>query len=488
MLRWGQASTGVLIPSEVAEKSHLAALPSWNESANLGPASKILNEQAERLLMDSTASIPMAKTAQISSRWPVAFLVGAAIVLSYLDRQTLPWTLSQIHADYPFSDQTKALFDSAFLISYGFMYLGGGMLLDKLGTRRGFLLVMIFWSLASASHGFAADYGFAPAFGMSFAIVMLIASRCLLGMGEGGGFPAATRIVAEWFPVNERASAMGLINAGTAVGAVVAPWLILVVLNYTGWFGVAPWRWVFFLTGTLGLLWAFWWWRNYFPPENPSQISELKNQRIPLGQLLRHRQTWAIIGAKFLSDGAWYFYIFWLPKFLMETFQIKFSAATGIGWIPYAASGVGCLVGGGFSSWLLARGVSVNVSRKLALGASAALMPWVIFVPHVHSIAWAVFIFSLAFFGQQSWSTLVMILPTDMIPQSAVGTLAGMVGFGGAMGGVLLGQIVGWLRDHGYSYTPALALSSSLHVVAFLLICILIPGIQPLKIKAPECK
>src|SRR5215831_4830376 len=127
--------------------------------------------------MDSTASISIAKAAPMSSRWPVAFLVSAAIVLSYLDRQTLPWTLGQIHADYPFSDQIKALFDSAFLISYGLMYLGGGLLLDKLGTRRGFLLVMIFWSLASASHGLAADYGFGPVFGISFAVVMLVASR-----------------------------------------------------------------------------------------------------------------------------------------------------------------------------------------------------------------------------------------------------------------------------------------------------------------------
>jgi ACS family hexuronate transporter-like MFS transporter len=482
----------------------------------------------------------------MSFRWPIAFLVSAAIVLSYLDRQTLPWTLSQIHADYPFSDQIKALFDSAFLISYGLMYLGGGMLLDKLGTRRGFLLVMIFWSLASASHGLAANYGFAPVFGMSFAIVMLVASRCLLGMGEGGGFPAATRVVAEWFPVNERASAMGLINTGTAVGAVVAPWLILVVLNHTGWFGLAPWRWVFFCTGTLGLLWAIWWWRSYFTPEQRNQdsgpegadldtapkarersaafyaaltsergrTSELGRQlgtgklkrrerraqavvsgraleseaNISLAGLLRHRETWAIIGAKFLSDGAWYFYLFWLPKFLMETFQIKFSAATGIGWIPYAASGVGSLVGGGFSSRLLARGSSVNASRKLALGASAALMPWVMLVPQIHSVGWVIFIFSLAFFGQQSWSTLVMILPTDMVPKHAVGTLAGLVGFGGAMGGVLLGQIVGWLRDHGYSYSPALALAGTLHVAAFLLICVVVPKIQPLKFQTSACE
>jgi ACS family hexuronate transporter-like MFS transporter len=420
-------------------------------------------------------------------RWRMAFLVSAAIVLSYLDRQTLPWTLSQIHADYPFSDQVKAMFDSAFLIAYGLMYLGGGWLLDRLGTRRGFLLVMIFWSLASASQGFAANYGFAPVFGMAFALVMLVASRCLLGMGEGGGFPAATRVVAGWFPVNERSTAMGIINGGSAVGAVAAPWLIFLVLNYTGWFGLAPWRWVFFLSGALGLLWTVWWICDYRPvTRQPESATDESSKPVPLRALLAHREVWAIVGAKFLSDAAWYFYIFWLPKFLMETFQIKFNAATGIGWIPYAASGVGCLVGGGFSSWLLKRGVSVNGSRKLALGASAALMPWVMFVPQLHSVGWVIFIFSLAFFGQQSWSTLVMILPTDMISRRAVGTLAGLVGFGGAMGGVLLGQIVGWLRDHGYSYTPALIISGSMHIAAFVLICLVIPKIQPLKISTNQ--
>jgi ACS family hexuronate transporter-like MFS transporter len=170
----------------------------------------------------------------------------------------------------------------------------------------------------------------------------------------------------------------------------------------------------------------------------------------------------------------------------METFQIKFSAATSVGWIPYAASGVGCLVGGGFSSLLLSRGFSVNASRKLALGASAALMPWVMFAPQLHSVGWVIFLFSLAFFGQQSWSTLVMTLPTDMISRRAVGTLAGLVGFGGAMGGILLGQIVGWLRDHGYSYKPALMISGSLHVIAFILICVAIPKIQPLKISTQQ--
>jgi ACS family hexuronate transporter-like MFS transporter len=406
-------------------------------------------------------------------RWSIAFLVSAAIAISYLDRQTLPWAIKAIQVDIPFSNQIKAGLDSAFLVTYGLMYVGGGLLLDRLGTQRGFLCIMIFWSLACASHGLAGG------------VIALAASRLLLGAGEGGGFPAATRAVAEWFPVNDRATAMGIINGGTAVGAVVAPPLIALVLTNCNWLGLAPWRWVFFLTGALGLLWTIWWWRSYHTPDQSSEISGAVSKpeiKISLVSLLRHRETWAVVFAKFLSDGAWYFYLFWLPKYLFDAFQLDIKTAGSIGWIPYAASGVGCLVGGGFSSWLLKRGVSVNWSRKLALGASAALMPWVMLVPQLHSVGWVIFIFSLAFFGQQSWSTLVMILPTDMISKRAVGTLAGLVGFGGAMGGVLLGQIVGWLRDHGYSYTPALVISGSMHIAAFILICLVIPKIQPLKI------
>ena len=408
-----------------------------------------------------------------AARWSIAFLVSAAIAISYLDRQTLPWAIKAIQADIPFSNQIKAGLDSAFLITYGLMYLGGGVLLDRLGTRRGFLVIMIFWSLACASHGLAGG------------VLMLAASRLLLGMGEGGGFPAATRAVTEWFAVSDRATAMGIINAGTAVGAVVAPPLITLVLAQTGWLGLAPWRWVFFLTGALGLLWTLWWWRAYQTPAPSGATAGTggpPSAPLTLAHLLQHRETWAIVGAKFLSDGAWYFYLFWLPKYLFDTFQLDLNPAGGIGWIPYAAAGVGCLAGGGFSSWLLKRGRSVNAARKLALGASAALMPWVMFAPQLHSLAGVIFLFSLAFFGQQSWSTLVMILPTDLIAPGAVGRLAGLVGLGGALGGVLLGQGVGWLRDHGYSYTPALVVSGSLHLAAFLLICLVIPKIQPLKI------
>jgi MFS transporter, ACS family, aldohexuronate transporter len=429
-------------------------------------------------------------------RWRIALLVSVAIVLSYFDRLTLPWTLSQIKAQYNFSDEVKALFDSAFLISYGLMYLGGGRLLDYLGTRRGFLIIMVFWSLSCASQGFAANYGIAPISGVAFAIVMLLGSRFLLGGGEGGGFPAATRAVTEWFPVNERSTAMGIINGGTAAGAVLVPWLIWLVLHYTGWFGLAPWRWVFFLSGFLGLLWTLWWIWDFQPPERHARLTEAERihirsgqqstdaaggaAAIPLPKLLANREVLAVVGAKFLTDAAWYFYMFWLPKFLMETFKLKFDAASGVGWIPYAASGVGCLVGGGLSSWLLRRGVSVNWSRKIALGASAAFMPWVMLVPGMVSVGWVIFIFALAFFGQQSWSTLVMILPTDMIPRQSVGTVAGLVGFGGALGGIVLGQIAGYWRDQGHSYTAILMTAGSLHVLAFVLICVVIPRIRRL--------
>jgi ACS family hexuronate transporter-like MFS transporter len=401
-------------------------------------------------------------------RWLITLLLSAAIAISYLDRQTLPWAIKAIQADIPIGNQVKAALDSAFLVTYGLMYLGGGWLLDRLGTRRGFLLVMVFWSLACASHGIAGG------------VVMLAASRLLLGAGEGGGFPAATRAVAEWFPVQQRATAMGIVNAGTAMGAVVAPPLIAVVLTYVHWLDLSSWRWVFFLTGGLGLLWSILWWRVYFSPAEKAAPAPTADPAITICELLRHREIRGVVGAKFLSDAAWYFYLFWLPKYLFDAHHFDMKQAGSVGWIPYAASGVGCLCGGGFSSWLLFRGYSVNFSRKMALAASAALMPWVMLVPSTPSVAWVIAIFSLAFFGQQSWSTLIMTLPTDLVPGQALGKVAGLVGLGGAMGGVVLGQLAGWLLDHGFSYTPVLVVAGSLHLLAFLVICLAIPNLIPL--------
>ena len=182
-------------------------------------------------------------------RWRIAVLVSAAIAISYLDRQTLPVAVKAIGKEIALSNQQFSTLQSAFLFAYAFMYAGGGKLTDALGTRRGFTVIMIFWSLACASHALA----------LSFA--MLVVSRFLLGMGEGGGFPAATRAVAEWFPTHERASAMGIINAGTAVGAVLAPPLIAVILSFFNW------RWIFVISGAMGLLWTAWWRLSYVSPQ-----------------------------------------------------------------------------------------------------------------------------------------------------------------------------------------------------------------------------
>jgi MFS transporter, ACS family, hexuronate transporter len=407
-------------------------------------------------------------------RWRIAILVSLAIAISYLDRQALPVAVTAIARDIPLSNQRYSALQSAFLLSYAFMYLGGGRLVDALGTRIGFAVIMTFWSLANASHALATSFA------------MLMGSRFLLGMGEGGGFPAATRAVAEWFTPKERATAMGIINAGTAVGAVVAPPLIAVVLSYSGW------RWIFVVTGGLGLLWAWWWIASCAPPENhpepgvrepfASASRSRSTPAIPWFDLLRVRESWGLISAKFLSDAAWYFYLFWLPKYLYDARGFDVKAVGTFAWIPYAAAGVGCLLGGWFSSYLVRRQFSLNVARKLALGLSAAVMPSILLVPRL-PLAWALAIFSLAYFGQQSWSTLVMVLPTDLFPASVVGSVAGLVGFGGAMGGIAFGQLAGYLLDHGLGYGVVFSLAGTFHVAAFVIILATVPVIQSLNLE-----
>jgi ACS family hexuronate transporter-like MFS transporter len=409
-------------------------------------------------------------------RWTIALLIAAAISISYFDRQTLPVAIAAIQKDIPISNTQFSQLQAAFLAAYAAMYAGGGKLIDVLGTRRGFFLIMAWWSLACASHGLAT--GFA----------MLAVSRFLLGIGEGGGFPAATKAVAEWFPVRERSTAMGIINAGTAAGAVIAPPAIAVVLT------TLSWRWVFYLAGAAGLLWTIWWLRDYFTPEHHPRLTAVERREIaeafatrsdtertiPWIRLFSYAEVWGLVTAKFLSDAAWYFYLFWLPKYLYDVRGFDTRQVGYYAWIPYAASGVGCLAGGWFSSWLIRRGHSLDLSRKLALGASAAVMPLIVFVTQ-SPVEMAIVLFSVAFFGQQSWSTLVMILPADIFPHGSVGSVAGLVGFGGAMGGVVFGLVVGYLLDHGFGYGAVFGIVSTLHVIAFGVILLTVRKVQPLE-------
>ncbi|HMF52727.1 MAG TPA: MFS transporter [Edaphobacter sp.] len=399
-------------------------------------------------------------------RWYPIALVTAAIAISYFDRQTLPVAIAAIQHNIPISNQQFSYLQTAFLLSYAALYIGGGRLLDRLGTRRGFLLIMLWWSLACALHGLASGFG------------LLLAARFLLGMGEGGGFPAAVRVVAEWIPPEQRATAVGIINAGTAVGSVLAPPLIGFVILHSGW------RAVFFISGAIGIVWVLWWavsYRNYDITLSDNTLeARLVARQLGIGELLRFRNVQTIVFAKFMSDSAWYFLLFWLPKYLYDARHFDVKQVSYYAWIPYAASGVGSFLGGLFSSWLLTHGYSLDKARKIALGLSALFMPVVMFVPLV-PVQLAILLFSIAFFCQQSWSGLIMTLPADIFPLSAVGTVSGFVGFGGAIGGAIFGIVAGYLLGHGFGYGTLFVLVGTFHLIGFLAILLFGGRIQPLR-------
>ena len=384
-----------------------------------------------------------------SRAWYVVALVTAAIAISYFDRQTLPVAIAAIQHSIPISDVQFASLQTAFLVTYALLYVGGGKLLDMIGTRKGFAIIMVWWSLACALQGLARG------------MALLLAARLLLGTGEGGGFPAATRVVAEWLPADRRSTGMGIINAGTAIGSVIAPPLVGLIL----WLG--NWREVFFVSGGLGLLWTAWWLVSSHG-ERPAATAGASEAALsmPWARLLRSRQVLGLAAAKFLSDSAWYFYLFWLPKYLYDARGFDIRHVSYFGWIPYAASGVGSFLGGWFSSRLMRAGHSLNYSRKAALGVSAALMPAVMLVPKA-PIPLALLLFSIVFFGQQSWSGLIMTLPADIFPLGSVGSVAGLIGFGGAVGGATFGMVAGELLKHGAGYGTLFLLAGSLHLIAF---------------------
>ena len=410
----------------------------------------------------------------MTTRWRIALLVCAAIAISYLDRQSLPVAIAAIQRDIPLTNTQFGLLNSTFLLAYALAYAGGGVLVDRLGTRRGFLVIMVFWSLACATHSLATS------------VWMLAGSRFLLGTGEGGGFPAATKVIAEWFPVHERSTAMGIVNAGTAVGAVVAPPAIAAILIYGNW------RWIFVACGAVGLVWSVFWSvfakASAFAEPAADGTADTTADRMIAAEtsaprrtwlnLLTLRPVWGLVSAKFLTDAAWFFYIAWLPKYLYDARGFDVKQVGSYAWVPYFASGIGSLTGGWFSSWLIARGRSVDVARKLALGLSAAMMPVIVFVTRV-PVEWAIVLFSIAFFGQQSWSTLIMIVPTDLFDRRVVASVAGLVGFGGAMGGLVMNFAAGRLLDLGFGYQTVFSVVGTLHVLAFCVILLTIRQIRP---------
>jgi MFS transporter, ACS family, hexuronate transporter len=399
-------------------------------------------------------------------RWYFVVLVTAAIAISYFDRQTLPVAISAIQRNIPISNQQFSYLQTSFLLSYAAMYAIGGRLLDRLGTRRGFMLIMLWWSVACALHSLASGF------------MLFLMARFLLGMGEGGAFPAAARVVSEWIAPEDRSTAMGIINAGTAIGSVLAPPLIGLILLNVGW------RAVFVVAGVFGLAWVFWWMLSYH--DNTITVSSntidarLLAQQLTFHEIVGIHSVQSLVFAKFMSDSAWYFLLFWLPKYLYDARGFDIKQVSYYAWIPYAASGAGSFVGGYYSSRLLRKGRSLDGARKIALGLSAAFMPVVMLVPLV-PVQLSILLFSIAFFCQQSWSGLIMTVPADIFPLSAVGTVSGLVGFGGAIGGAIFGMVAGYLLGHGFGYGTLFVLIGTFHLIGFLAIVLFAGKIQPLR-------
>jgi ACS family hexuronate transporter-like MFS transporter len=413
-------------------------------------------------------------------RWWIAGLLALATALNYLDRQSFPVVVGEIKKQIPITDRDYGNLTSLFLFAYAVMYAGGGRIMDWLGTRTGYTVMIIWWSAANFLTGLVSS------------VSGLGICRLLLGMGEGGGFPGSAKAVAEWFPPRERSVAFGIFNAGSSMGAMVAPPLLAWIVSTAGW------RWVFLITGSLGFLWALIWLKFYQRPDQSALISSAEREyivrtkaegepatanstpRISWFQLFTYPQVWVLMAAKFFSDSAWFFFIFWLPKYLGDVRHLDIKQIGYFAWIPYACAGLGSLMGGWLSSHLLRRNFSLNASRKIAMGISASLMPVSLFIVD-SPLNYAIVFFSSAMFAHQFWSANVQTLPTDIFPASVVGSVGGILGSAGAFGAMLFSLLAGRLIDR-YGYGPTFIFAGLLHPLSFVLIYILIKKIEPVRL------
>lgn len=416
-------------------------------------------------------------------RWCIAILLAAATALNYLDRQNLPVVVTELQKHIAITDRQYSELQFLFLFAYGIMYAGGGKIIDWLGTRTGYAIMILWWSAANFLHGVVTS------------VAQLGVFRLLLGLGEGGGFPGSAKAVSEWFPPKERSFAFGIFNTGSSAGAVAAPPLIAAVVLLLGW------RWVFFVTGVLGFLWALTWLRLYQPPARHRLITNAERQYIETSlaasaatssstvrwmALFRYRQVWGLLAAKFLSDSAWYFFIFWLPKYLGDIRHLNIKQIGYYAWIPYAFAGAGSFVGGWLSSFLMSRNVSLDASRKIGLGLSAVMMPASLFIA-ASPLSLAIVFFSMALFGHQFWSTIIQTLAADMFPSSIVASVGGLMGAAGSFGGMLFNLLVGSLLTRYHSYSIVFVISGLLHPAGFLIVLSIVRKIEPvLRALAPR--
>jgi len=383
-----------------------------------------------------------------------------------MDRQVLGILAPTLQRELVWSESQYAAVVLSFTLVYAFGFLIAGWWLDRVGVRRGFATAVVVWSLAAIGHAVARTTA-------AFA-----AARALLGLGESANFPGAIKSVGQWFPKEERALATGIFNAGTNTGAILTPLIVpLIALNW-------GWRWAFVVTGSLGFLWLLLWLSLYRSPEATfAAPAASAAPRVPWLRLLRLRQTWAIVAGKFLADPVWWFYLYWLPKFLDRTYGIKLAQVALPLITVYVIADVGSIGGGWLSSRLLKRGWTVNRARKTAMLLMALAIVPTALAPYASSMWTAVLIISLAAAAHQGWSANVYTLASDMFPPSAVASVSGIGGCAGAMGGVLFQWRIGRILDAtGGNYASIFAVCGFAYVTAWTIIHFLAPRLEPARL------
>jgi ACS family hexuronate transporter-like MFS transporter len=399
-----------------------------------------------------------------SYRWTICALLFVATTINYVDRQVLGILAPTLQRDLHWTETDYGDIVSWFSFAYAFGFLVAGRAMDWIGVRRGLATAVVAWSIAAIAHAFART-----AAGFSIA-------RAMLGVSESAIFPGSIKAVAEWFPQKERALATGIFNAGTNTGAILTPLLVPWIALRWGW------QWAFVGTGALGLLWLALWIPLYRNP--PVSDESVAVARVPWVSLFGHRQTWAFIVGKLMADPVWWFYLYWLPKFLDAKYGVKLAQVAAPIIVVYLIADVGSVGGGWTSSALIKRGWSVNRARKATMLAMALLIVPTTLVSRAPSMWAAVLIVGVAAAAHQAWSANVYTLASDMFPVSAVGSVVGIGAFAGAMGGVVFQRVTGRvLQANGSNYAPIFVVCGLAYVTAWAIIHLLAPRLEPARLE-----
>jgi ACS family hexuronate transporter-like MFS transporter len=411
-------------------------------------------------------------------RWTICAMLFAATSINYMDRQVIAILKPTLEHSIGMTEVSYGYIVDAFQIAYAIGLLAGGRLIDKLGTRIGYMLVMVTWSLSAMGHALAntvLEFGFA---------------RFFLGLGESGNFPAAIKTVAEWFPQNERSLATGIFNSGANVGAILAPAIVPWVTLRWGWH-VA-----FLTTGLFSVLWILWWFLYYRrPTDHPTLTArELRHiyqdaaedlgPSVPWRRLLRCRQTWAYSAAKFLTDPIWWFYLFWLPSYFSAKFNLNLSHLGLPLILVYNVSAIGSIGGGWLPAPFRRLGLSPNYARLAAMLVCASLVLPIFTAAGVKSLWSAIALIGVAAGAHQGWSANLFTTSSDMFPRRAVGAVVGIGGMAGSLGSALFAFFAGHILQLTHSYGILFGIASSAYLLALIVLYGLAPGLKKVEFAA----